>query len=225
MRFAFLLLLGCSSPTSDPAVIDDAAVDETGDALPSDSKVGADSPPADTAPAIAFCQMTCTSPSDCVAAGAAFDADNWSCESGLCKYAGCKSDAECESTFMNKLYGCFDVSGTKSCVKKCTAPADCAVAGSKAYDADNWACEGGGCKWTGCNNDDECTSLGAYVCRDLGGLKNCVKKCTVPSDCATMSAAFDTDNYACESGICQYKGCNNDAECKSSLMKPNYACR
>lgn len=232
MRYALLLcfLYGCSSSSTDTPAgpTDGATTDETSttsDSTATDSPGSDSTTPADTAPSVKFCQMTCSAPADCVSTGAAFDADNYACESGLCKYKGCNSNAECESTFMSTQYGCFDVSGTKTCVKKCSAPADCAVAGSAAYDADNWACEGGGCRWTGCNSDSECTSLGAYVCRDMGGLKNCVKSCTAPSDCATMSAAFDADNYACESGVCRYTGCNTDAECKSSLMKTNYACR
>jgi hypothetical protein len=51
------------------------------------------------------------------------------------------------------------------------------------------------------------------------------QSCTVAADCATTSAAYDADNYACDSGLCHYVGCKNDAECKSSFAKSNYACR
>jgi hypothetical protein len=127
---------------------------------------------------------------------------------------------------MSTSYGCFDVSGTKSCLKKCSAPADCVTPGSTLYDADNWSCSGGACRWKGCNGDGECVALGAgYVCRDVSGVRNCIKQCSAPSDCATPSAAFDADNYSCEGGLCNYTGCNSDAECRTSLMKSNYVCR
>jgi hypothetical protein len=55
--------------------------------------------------------------------------------------------------------------------------------------------------------------------------KSCVKSCSAPADCATTSAAFDADNYSCVGAICVYKGCNSDAECKSSFAKSNYTCK
>jgi hypothetical protein len=237
MRLAlFCLLVACSSPESgSSSTTTDSSTTSSGDSL-----VGDDSSTSDittTTPKIPYCQQTCSTPSDCAAAaGGAFDGDNYTCESGLCHYKGCNNDAECTTSFMSAQYVCATSSGMKTCLKKCSAPTDCVVAGSKLYDADNWKCESSACKWIGCNADDECTSLGSnYVCRNIymPGLdplidttvKNCVKKCSAPADCATASAAFDADNYECDMGICKYIGCKTDDECKSSLMKSNYACR
>jgi hypothetical protein len=192
-----------------------------------------------SAPHVAFCQQACSAPADCGTTSAAFDADNYDCTSSLCVYKGCNTDAECTSTFASSAYGCRTIAGaaTKTCVHLCSAPSDCATA-SAAFDADNYACDSGACRYLGCNTDAECASSfssPAYVCRDVplpGGLdplpsgaKNCVKSCSAPSDCATASAAFDADNYECDTNVCVYKGCNTDAECVSSFAKAGYVCR
>jgi len=39
-----------------------------------------------------------------------------------------------------------------------------------------------------------------------------------------QSAAYDADNYACETGVCVYQGCNTDGECASSFMDSRYLC-
>jgi hypothetical protein len=100
--------------------------------------------------------------------------------------------------------------------------ADCVVA-APDYDADNYACEGGVCRYTGCTGDAECAQKGAYVCRDtaalllpgLDGVPTCVVACQAAADCAMPSAgaAFDADNYACIEGGCVWTGCNSTAEC------------
>lgn len=43
----------------------------------------------------------------------------------------------------------------------------------------------------------------------------CRRRCSTPVDCVAPGAvpAFDTDNYACVDGVCDYLGCRNDAEC------------
>ncbi|MDI1444247.1 hypothetical protein [Polyangium sp. 6x1] len=57
---------------------------------------------------VATCAQSCQSAADCMggAAGGAFDADNYTCTSGGCEYAGCNSDAECAVTFPNETYVC-----------------------------------------------------------------------------------------------------------------------
>lgn len=122
------------------------------------------------------CQLGCVAASDCGSGTAAFDADNYRCESSLCIYQGCLSDVECESTF-GGAFGCFDVEppatplpipvADANCVRRCTSAADCGT-DSGAFGADNYTCEGGACRYRGCNDDGECrTSLSspAYVCR------------------------------------------------------------
>lgn len=44
-----------------------------------------------------FCLRPCTVPGDCTTgAGAAWDADNFACERGVCVYLGCNGDRECD---------------------------------------------------------------------------------------------------------------------------------
>ncbi|MGZ5970701.1 MAG: DUF7478 domain-containing protein [Polyangiales bacterium] len=257
MRFFFFALFGslvlCSCSASDGGGVasdgatsgDTAVTGEDGVASGGDSTseddggAGSDTgTAADTAPAIPFCTMTCASSSDCATASAAFDADNYACESGTCRYVGCLSDSECTSSFASSAYACRKLAGStiSTCVHTCAKAADCATA-SAAYDADNYSCDSGSCTYLGCKTDDECKSSfasSAYVCRTIEvpkvdplptAAKNCVKSCSVAADCATASAAYDADNYACEGGLCHYVGCKSDAECKSSFMKSNYACR
>ncbi len=183
------------------------------------------------------CQLGCTVTSDCTTASPAFDADNYRCESGVCRYTGCVSDAECRSTFSSDRYVCRDPgTGVRSCLIGCATPADCTT-GSPAFDADNYRCASGVCLYEGCNDDAECTaSFGAgYGCRALEppatplpiptATDNCVRLCSVVADCSTGSPAFDADNYACTSGACVYAGCRDDAECRSSLSSDSYVCR
>ena len=54
---------------------------------------------------------------------------------------------------------------------------------------------------------------------------NCVLTCATVADCAMGSAAFDSDNYECDAGVCRYRGCNTDGECASSFMDSRYLCR
>ncbi len=122
------------------------------------------------------CLEGCSAAADCGSGTPAFDGDNYRCDSGLCIYAGCNADAECESTF-GAAYGCFDVeppttplpipTADANCVRRCSSAADCGT-DSGAYGADNYTCESGSCRYQGCNDDGECqTSLGSssYVCR------------------------------------------------------------
>jgi len=53
----------------------------------------------------------------------------------------------------------------------------------------------------------------------------CRLGCATAVDCTGASAAFDADNYECRSGACAYTGCNDDAECQSTFMSADYACR
>jgi hypothetical protein len=110
----------------------------------------------------------------------------------------------------------------KACYAQCSVAANCAT--TVAYlDADNYACTGGYCHYLGCNNDAECQTIGAWVCRGQGsGMKGCVHTCSTTADCSSGVAYMDADNYACEAGACRYLGCNNDAECQTIGA---YACR
>lgn len=249
---ALTLVVGCPAPRR---AIDAGSIDAaTSDAvivLPDGAVVRPDAwaPESDAASApdtggdvsdaggsrLAFCQRTCSAPADCASPSPLYDGSHYACDAGVCRWLGCRSDDECRSAFGSTTYACRDVGGLSSCVMTCSAPADCAS--SAAFDADNYACEGGTCRYLGCNTDDECAgSFGssAYVCRavmppDVGvpiptAAMNCVLGCASPSDCAT-SAAFDADNYACTGGACVYEGCNTDDECASTFSGTAWTCR
>ena len=98
------------------------------------------------------------------------------------------------------------------CLVACADASDCGM-GVEAYDEDNYACLDGGCVYSGCNSDAECSSLGEYVCRDVGPLRVCQPACAVVADCDMGLAPYDEDNYACVDGGCDYLGCVSDAEC------------
>jgi len=189
-------------------------------------------------PAMPFCQMWCSSVADCVTASAAYDADNYECDEGVCRYTGCTSDAECQESMMSSQYVCRDRDGMALCLQQCGVAGDCGT-GTPAYDGDNYECSGGLCEYTGCNTDGECSASfmsDAYVCRDAlppdtglplpTALQNCVLACDTVADCETPSAAFDADNYECDSGgVCRYQGCNTDGECQASFSSDQYVCR
>jgi len=116
------------------------------------------------------CLQKCGAPADCATASAAYDADNYRCTGGLCEYIGCNSDQECTTSF-GSGYGCHAIAGLAYpvCQARCTTAGDCAIAnGGTLYDADNYACDGGYCRWTGCNSTSECTDSlmnSGYECR------------------------------------------------------------
>jgi hypothetical protein len=245
---AILLATACGSSTTGTPDVDGApnvpdidAAPGTPDARPGspDARPGApDAAPtsspdaAPQTPQIASCYKGCSSPSDCVVAGSTlFDADNWTCKSNLCIYNGCNNDSECQSAYMNTAYACRVTSqtgGTHQCAHTCTTSADCATAGVALYDANHWNCESTSCVYKGCLAASDCTTLGSnYTCADLQGsiIKSCQKTCSASADCVVAGAAiYDADNWSCPHGLCVWDGCNNDAECQSSLMNNAYVC-
>lgn len=176
--------------------------------------------------AIAICLAGCDTPADCDAYDGqytAYDSNHYSCIDGGCNWLGCNSHAECAE--LQPDYRCHPMpfSDLKSCVPGCSTQADCGVAAAGAlYDQDNYQCEAGACVYTGCNTDAECQdSMGASsVCVDPFeiGQSNCYTSCSAQEDCGLSgaSAAYDADNYNCESGLCLYAGCRNDAECEDT---------
>jgi hypothetical protein len=225
MRFALVLVLligGCRRVTRDDdgGMIADAAFD-AGDA-------GATS--------TAMCERACASASDCATTSAAFDTDNYACTSSRCRYTGCVSDVECQSSFADARYVCrASFGGAPSCALGCNIATDC-TSPSPAFDADNYRCEARTCVYAGCNDDSECTAtFGAgYGCRVVPpppapipvpyAARNCVRLCGTASDCATDGAAFSADNYACTGGACEWTGCRTDDECDASFAG-DYVCR
>jgi hypothetical protein len=107
------------------------------------------------------CVRGCDTNADCDQGIAAYDADNYECNSGGCEYRGCNSNEECES--VGTGYICLD--GFFWCVPDCDTSADCDL-GSAAYDADNYECTSGGCMYSGCNSNEECeSSATGHICR------------------------------------------------------------
>jgi hypothetical protein len=118
-------------------------------------------------------------------------------------------------------------SAVKSCVYACTSPADCSTqpAGG-VWDADNYACQNGGCVYIGCNDDAECAATyPGWVCRSGDGtsMKWCFPTCSTVADCPVNGPANDADNTVCRNGLCFSTGCNSDAECSAS--GGSYVCR
>ena len=115
-----------------------------------------------------------------------------------------------------------------ACWLGCESPADCNL-GTALSDADNYSCEEGRCIYQGCNSTAECAEAlqsADYACGTVAGLDipACHKICGAAADCALPSAAFDEDNYRCPDGLCEYTGCNGDAECAASFGDA-YGCR
>ncbi len=109
------------------------------------------------------CIAGCTTVAQCNLGSAAYDEDNYICADGWCQYQGCNGDSECAAI---GNYVCRDLGiGITTCVMACNVPGDCDIGGGSAYDADNYSCDEGWCRYLGCNNDGECQALGSYVCR------------------------------------------------------------
>ncbi|MBI5511662.1 MAG: hypothetical protein HY903_23140 [Deltaproteobacteria bacterium] len=186
------------------------------------------------------CVHTCSSATDCTVeliANGAYGADNYRCVNGTCAYLGCTSDAECGASTASApgTYRCLAsqcASLPRYCVHACATAADCVAesAAGGAFGADNYSCAAGVCTYLGCRGDTECAvSLGAsgraYRCAPTSyGPSACQAACSAAADCSVGSAAWDTDNYRCAAGVCEWTGCNSTAECASSLASSSYVC-
>src|SRR6185503_5611329 len=109
-----------------------------------------------------YCYYGCTAPADCAfgPAGGTSDVDNYACVDNVCGWTGCNSAAECAVTFNNPDYTCEIAFGTiyPTCWETCDTVADCTFSANAVYDADNYACDDGKCRWTGCNSNAECSA-------------------------------------------------------------------
>lgn len=184
---------------------------------------------ADAAP-LPVCVAGCAVAADCATlpAGTIGDADNYTCDGGRCVWRGCLSTAECTATYASSEYVCEAAFGAAvpTCWPTCAVAADCANEASPLLGVDNFACDGGKCRWTGCNDTAECTAGNQspdWRCDDRGGdLPSCWPTCATAADCATASAPYDADNYACDDGLCVWTGCNTTAECMT--VDPDWVC-
>jgi hypothetical protein len=155
---------------------------------------GGDGGGADAAPPLPLCYPGCATAADCATgpAGSIIDADNYTCDAGVCVWLGCRSTAECVATYMTSAWTCEAAFGAAvpTCWPTCATVDQCANPNSPLLGTDNYACDGGKCRWTGCNDTAECTAANmspAWTCRDVGGLRSCLHTCATPSDCATAS--------------------------------------
>jgi hypothetical protein len=116
------------------------------------------------------------------------------------------------------------------CMLSCGTAADCVPATSSALtDADNWDCDGGYCRYQGCNSDEECETAyvsDLYGCQQDGpwGTPICTRTCGAIGDCDLGVGMYDEDNYDCAGGYCDYTGCTGDTECQDGMMNDDYVC-
>jgi hypothetical protein len=179
------------------------------------------------------CWPICTQAATCASpVGGAYSADNYSCDQNVCRYLGCFTDQECQQTFgqTGKTYRCvsFPCTSLRFCQQACTQAAECAseTTPGGAFGADNYACDQGICKYTGCTSTAECqVTFGTtrpYICAN--GM--CQLRCNSPADCALPSGgAYAADRYQCTGNLCVWLGCNSDSSCQQTFQSPNYACR
>jgi len=228
---ALVLSVSCGdkNDTSDADADADADIDSDTDSdadADTDADADADSD-SDTDPDLSWCAQSCTEAAQCVPPSYSTkitDENNWACEDSICQYTGCNSDNECKDAYSGLDYRCVEASysgatGTaKVCAAACDDATDCAVSGSAAYDANNVTCDAGVCRYLGCMNDDECMSIGDYLCRPMDGMTIdvCQMACDRPADCAFDDGAYSSDNFSCTDGVCVYGGCNDSDECLAS---------
>lgn len=203
--------------------------DDTGDGGNGDVDAGGTGGP-DAGVPLDVCVLGCDVAADCATGnpGTIIDENNYACDAGTCRWLGCLSTTECTTTYADPGYTCEAAFGSDlpTCWPTCTTASDCAT-GSVLTDADNYVCDGGKCRWTGCNSTTECTSaFGSpdYRCEARGGadIASCWPTCGTVADCAQASPAYDADNYACTDGVCEYTGCNSTAECMA--IGADYVC-
>ena len=160
-------------------------------------------PPVEVPP---YCHPACGDDAECMAAQI--------CEDSLC-VVGCRDADSCVGGNV-----CVDHGAGPHCAVACQGPADCDLGAGPAWDADNWACESGGCRYLGCTGDADCGA--GQACRPSSGQLEvllgisadiCVPTCVTPRDCSLGIEPATADNYACVDGACDWLGCLSDTEC------------
>lgn len=113
-----------------------------------------------------YCAPVCSTAADCDMGSAPFDADNYTCDSGVCTYTGCNSNEECASVFGgNYVCGDSDENSFKTCTLSCDTTEQCSL-NLNAFDSDNYECRNNECVYLGCNTDQECADdIDGTVCR------------------------------------------------------------
>ena len=116
------------------------------------------------------CVTKCAVAADCVPfSGTLYDEDNWACNTGLCRYLGCKTSQECLDAHPGTNYVCTpSLAAGDGCLRTCSAAADCKLANFSLYDEDNFICKAGLCESLGCNSTQECDDFfkkPTHVCK------------------------------------------------------------
>ncbi|MEM9493566.1 MAG: hypothetical protein AAGC55_30740, partial [Myxococcota bacterium] len=124
---------------SDGGVAGDAGPDDPSDAAPDSD--GSEDPDAMEPPVLDACFLSCITAAECSQGTPAFDADNYQCQGGVCRYIGCVSDDECAATYLDPSYVCATLPGQDfaTCQRSCTTVGDCTQP-SPLFDSDNYAC-------------------------------------------------------------------------------------
>ncbi len=196
------------SSTSEGTATNDASSSETGSTDATDTSTGTTGDTEGPMP-VGQCVDDCQQPTDCAIMDPAFNADNWECIAGACKWLGCSGNNECNPGFV-----CHDPGiGIASCVADCEAPSDCSQ-NFGPFITSNYECDAGACVYLGCMDDGECGAVGpGYVCSSATWpVPTCVPPCFDASECTSPMPAYDFDNWSCEDGGCVWLGCK-DGEC------------
>jgi hypothetical protein len=119
--------------------------------------------------------------------------------------------------------------GSMACELSCVTSEDCTTFGDAVKGPDNYACSEGLCQYLGCKSDGEC--LEAYnpgwTCKKLtnDAVPLCHPPCTTAGDCVDPNSPLnDSNNWSCNGGACEHRGCTSDDECKDEHNNPHYAC-
>lgn len=120
--------------------------------------------------------------------------------------------------------------GSMTCEHTCVTSEDCTTFGDAIYGPDNYACDEGLCVYLGCKSDGECLESHndpAWTCRQQPGdaVPLCHPKCVTAHDCVDPSSPLhNTDNWSCNGGACEHRGCTSDDECSDEHHNPHYGC-
>jgi len=213
-------------------MLDEGVDGDLEDGIDVEEELSTDTGPA-CVPPMPTCTVTCSNDEECTVLGnptmGIYDEDNWACVDGSCRWTGCHDKAECavEPSLEGKEYRCIESNcGMRLCLTKCAEVVDClpSTYAGTAFDNDNYACEGGICRYLGCMSDEECTDSykvagepRTFECVEGNeGVGVCMASCFSPIDCvpAGSNAIVDSNNWACQEFHCVYKGCQSTAECE-----------
>lgn len=166
---------------------------------------------------IPSCEKPCAAVEDCFGTSPTQDGpENWSCDNDTCRWLGCASTDECNADFDEVCTGVLGEGTVPSCNAPCETTEDCTS--TLFPDAFEFECIDGGCEQQISCTEASCDTIFGTdsVCHE--GL--CVFPCETPADCASdneQDELRDENNYACTSGLCEYLGCQSDAECDAAF--------